>query len=72
MAVRLKKLHDAAQFRYNKHRDWLAKAVADEAPAAGPFQFLSSRLYAVPQDLPGYKVCDEFICDGITVYAVLC
>ena len=83
MAVRLKKLHDSAQYRYNKHRDWLAKAVADEAPAAGPLQSLSSHVSATAQNLSSHRVsaikhpnwlyqfCDKIICNWIVIHAVL-
>ena len=30
MAVRLKKLHESAQQRYEKFKDWLLKAVAEQ------------------------------------------
>lgn len=35
MAVRLKKLHESAQQRYEKYKEWLAKAVAEQTPAGG-------------------------------------
>ena len=33
MAVRLKKLQDSAQARYDKSRHWLVSAVAHQEPA---------------------------------------